>query len=103
MSKNFYDIDSFLYHHDHCNSCHKRYNTCNNNNNTSPLKYDKNLLYTLAILIIFGSGSCGSCGFWGDYNKIFTCSGFNNHWCDSSTFDNLDNGNSNNNFIQWRI
>lgn len=53
-------------------------------------------LYILAILLIFGGGGSGPGSFWGDYNNIYRCSGFNSAWCNNSRFNNFNNGIFNN-------
>lgn len=86
MSKNCCNIQS-----DCCNN--NRYNPCNNSGNTlSP--FGGSWFYMLAILLLFAGGGFGPSSFLGDYNKIFSCSGFNNAWCNSiGTNNNFSTGN----------
>ena len=66
-------------------------NTCNGYGNTvSP--FGGSWFYMLAILLLFAGGGFGPSSFWGDYGKIFRCSGFNNAWCDNLGFNKFNNG-----------
>ena len=70
-------------------------NTCNGYGNTvSP--FGGSWFYMLAILLLFAGGGFGPSSFWGDYGKIFRCSGFNNGWCNNIGFNNFNNGIFNN-------
>ena len=80
MSKNCCDNEPYCYNNNCCNP--------DNGYNNNFLGANNSLLYTLAILLIFGGGSFGTSSFWGDYNNIFACSGFNTAWCNSPIFNN---------------
>lgn len=67
-------------------------NYCNNNcSSGNPFAgYDINSagfgnpsIYTLLILSLAFGGGLGPESFWGPYNNIYRCSGFNSAWCNS--------------------
>lgn len=86
------------------NCCNNEEPYCNNNccntsncygNAVSP--FGGSCFYMLAILLLFAGGGFGPSSFWGDYSKIFRCSGFNNAWCNDKAFNNFNNNIFNNN------
>lgn len=83
MSRNCCNTESYDCNNNCCNPC--------NSHGNGLLGSGGSWLYTLAILLLFGGGGFGPGSFWGIYNSIFRCSGFNNHWCDSSVFNNIFN------------
>lgn len=90
MSRNCCNTESYCYN----NCC----NPCNSYNNGIS-GFNNSFFYTLAIFFIFGGGF-GPGSFWGNYNNIFGCSGFNNGWCNNIGSNNFNTGNySNNNLI----
>ena len=66
-------------------------NSCNSCNGNSALDFGNSWIAVLAIFLIFGGGGFSQSSFWGDYNKVFRCSGFANAWCDNnnSNFSSL--------------
>ena len=77
------------------NCCNNESSYCNNNCCTPCNGCNNGVsglggfgVYILAIFLLFGGGGVGPGSFWGDYGKIFRCSGFNNGWCDNSQFNN---------------
>lgn len=85
----------------YCNNESSCCNPCNGYSNGIS-DFNSSWFYILAIFLLFGGGF-GKGGFWSDYNKIFSCSGFNNGWCNNSGFNsgnfignNLSNINSSN-------
>ena len=82
--------------------CNKESSCCNNNCCNPCEGYSNGLLgfcnsffYILAILLIFGGGGFGPGSFFGDYNNIYRCSGFNTGWCNDSGSNNSIFNNSN--------
>lgn len=80
MSRDCCNTDSYCCNNNCCTPC----NGCNNG--VSDLGGFG--FYILAIFLLFGGGGFGPGSFWGDYGKIFRCSGFNNAWCDNTGFNN---------------
>lgn len=83
------------------NHCNHASSCCNNNYcNTGASGIDNSLTYMLAILLLFAGGGSQPGSFWGNYNNMFLCSGFNNGWCSNNGSNNNFNGNnlSNTNF-----
>lgn len=77
------------------NCCNNESSYCNNNCCTPCNGCNNGVsglggfgFYILAIFLLFGGGGFGPGSFWGDYGKIFRCSGFNNAWCDNAGFNN---------------
>ena len=71
--------------------CNKESSCCNNNccnpcegYSNGVLGFGNSFFYILAILLIFGGGGFGPGSFFGDYNNIYRCSGFNTGWCNDS-------------------
>lgn len=81
-----------------CNTESSCYNTCCNPCNNGISGFNNSFFYTLAIFFIFGVGF-GPGSFWGNYNNILGCSGFNNGWCNNIRSNNFNTGNyGNSNF-----
>ena len=80
---------------DNLNCCNNFCNPCNNNPNNSASPFGCSWFYMLAIFLLFAGGGLGPNSFWGDYNKIFSCSGFNNAWCKNNGNNNFLNSNFN--------
>ena len=81
------------------NCCNNESSYCNNNCCTPCNGCNNGVsglggfgFYILAIFLLFGGGGFGPGSFWGDYGKIFRCSGFNNAWCDNLGFNKFNNG-----------
>ena len=99
MSRNFYNNESFCCNNNYC-APYNGYGNASSN-------LGSYLFYMIAIFLLFGGSGFGPGNFWGDYNKIFRCSGFSNAWCDNVEFNKFNkfnngifsNGNfANNNF-----
>ena len=82
--------------------CNKESSCCNNNccnpcegYSNGVLGFGNSFFYILAILLIFGGGGVGPGSFFGDYNNIYRCSGFNTGWCNDSGSNNSIFNNSN--------
>ena len=88
MSENCCDTELSCCNNNCCNTCNCYGNT------VSP--FGGSWFYMLAILLLFAGGGFGPSSFWGDYGKIFRCSGFNNGWCNNKIFNNFNNGIFNN-------
>ena len=74
------------------NCCNTTSSCCNPCDGYGIFSFGGAWLYILAIMLIFGGGGFCPGSFWGGYNNIFRCSGFNNGWC-----DNIDSNNFNSN------
>ena len=96
--------------------CNKESSCCNNNccnpcegYSNGVLGFGNSFFYILAILLIFGGGGFGPGSFFGDYNNIYRCSGFNTGWCSATNHSILNNSNfssttlSNSNFSNSNI
>ncbi|WP_342985619.1 hypothetical protein [Clostridium saudiense] len=82
--------------------CNKESSCCNNNccnpcegYSNGVLGFGNSFFYILAILLIFGGGGFGPGSFFGDYNNIYRCSGFNTGWCNDNGSNNSIFNNSN--------
>lgn len=80
---------------DNSNCCNNFCNPCNNSYNNYASPFGGPWFYMLAIFLLFAGGGLGPSSFWGDYNKIFGCSGFNNAWCKNNGNNNFLNSNFN--------
>ena len=87
MSENCCDTELSCCNNNCCNTCNCYGNT------VSP--FGGSWFYMLAILLLFAGGGFGPSSFWGDYGKIFRCSGFNNGIFNNSIFNTSNNGNNN--------
>lgn len=84
MSRNFYNNESFC--------CNNNYYAPYNGYGNASSNLGSYLFYMIAIFLLFGGSGFGAGNFWGDYNKIFRCSGFSNAWCDNVEFNKFNNG-----------
>lgn len=81
MSRNCCNNESFCCN----NNCCAPYNGYGNGSSN----FCSYLFYMIAIFLLFGGSGFGPGSFWGDYGKIFRCSGFNNGWCNTTGSSNV--------------
>ena len=77
------------------NCCNTTSSCCNPCDGYGIFSFGGAWLYILAIMLIFGGGGFGPGSFFGDYNNIYRCSGFNTGWCNDSGSNNSIFNNSN--------
>ena len=83
MSINCYNTESPCCNNNCCNPCNGYGNGSSN--------FGSYWFYMIEIFLLFGGSGFGPGSFWGDYGKIFRCSGFNNAWCDNIGFNKFNN------------
>ena len=93
MSRHYCNTESYCCNNNCCNPCGKYGNGISG--------FGGSCFYILAILLIFGGGGFGPGSFFGDYNNIYRCSGFNTGWCNDSgsTSNSFNNNNFNSNML----